>query len=105
MQCIERLARGVSLGRNAGKLTPTSVQVLRGLQCLDERGALRGRGPRVAQSVELHGSLFLRGRLGGEQPPLGARETLLKFFAASWDGVASDRAQRHSGGGERSVLR
>ena len=104
MQGVKRFACRVSFARNAGKLAPTSVGVLGRLQRSHERRAFRGTGARVGQCVELHGSFFLRGSPGGEQPAFGAGDALLEFLATAGDRIQLDRAQDHRGGGERSVL-
>src|SRR5262245_58113607 len=44
VQRIERLARGVRVGHDTGKLAPAPVRILRGFQCFHERRALTCRG-------------------------------------------------------------
>src|SRR4030095_3342572 len=80
MQGIKRFYRRISLARNPGKLAPTSLAVLRGLQSLHERGTLGCTGSRISQSVELHRSLFDGVSLGGKQPTFRVGNSVLELL-------------------------
>src|SRR5262247_3572453 len=56
MQRIKRFSRRISLAWNAGKLAPTPVAVLSGLESFHERLTLCRTDAGVGQSIKLHRS-------------------------------------------------
>src|SRR3989442_13274924 len=104
MQRVKRLARSIGVSLNAWKLTPTSVLILSGLQCLHERRAFRSGRARIGEAVKLHRSFFHRERFCGEQPSFGPAHPLLELLAAAGDGIELDRAKGQRRCRERAIL-